>query len=153
MSVDIKWCDKELIKNVAKITDIATKKGAEQVLKSAKRHVSKDTRTLVGEIKVKRGKFNSGDWYVEAQGSNDYTKYYAIFVELGHYSSLWGTYSRKGGAVGKKGQAIKARSLKGISPIHIPKKPYLRPALNQNKRKIMRQFTNALDKMGVKENW
>ena len=139
----LEWNDKALLKNVSKITDIKTKQGAEQVLKDAKRRVHKDTRTLVGEIKLKRGKFKQGDWVVEAQGTGDYTKYYAIFVELGHYSSVWGTYVRpRGGG-----------SLKGISPIHIPKKPYLRPALNENKRKIMRSFTNALDKMGVKENW
>ena len=139
----LEWNDKALLKNVAKIADIKTKEGAKRVLRDAKRRVDKDSRTLVGEIEVKRGKFRNGDWVVEAQGTGNYTKYYAIFVELGHYSSVWGTYLRP-----KSGG-----SLKGISPIHIPKRPYLRPALNGNKRKIMRSFTNALDKMGVKENW
>ena len=143
MSVDITWNDKALLKNVAKIADIKTRAGAEMVLKDAKMRVDKDTKTLVGEIEVKRGKFKDGDWVVEAQGTGNYTKYYAIFVELGHYSSVWGTYLRpKGGG-----------SLKGISPVHIPKRPYLRPALNKNKRKIMQSFTNALDKMGVEETW
>ena len=150
----LEWNDEALIRNVAKISHIATRKGAEQVLKDAQRLVSKgETKKLVGEIKVRPGKFAEGDWVVEAQGSGNYTTYYAIFVELGHFSSVYGTYSRKGGAIGKKGQAIKARSLKGISPVHIEKKPYLRPALNKNKRKIMAYFTNALDKMGVKESW
>ena len=144
MSVDLQWNDKWLLKYVAKITDIKTKAGAEMVPKEAQRLVSKgETKKLVGEIKVRRGKFDEGDWVVEAQGKGNYTTYYAIFVELGHYSSVYGTYVRpKGGG-----------SLKGISPIQVPKKPYLRPALNKNKRKIMRSFTNALDKMGVKENW
>ena len=144
MSVDLQWNDKWLLKNVAKITDIKTKAGAEMVLKEAQRLVSKgETKKLVGEIKVRRGKFNEGDWVVEAQGKGNYTKYYAIFVELGHYSSVYGKYKRP----------TTGGSLKGISPVKIPKKPYLRPSLNKDKRKLLRSFSNALDKMGVKENW
>ena len=143
MNVDLQWNDKWLLKNVAKITDIKTKAGAEMVLKEAQRLVSKgETKKLVGEIKVRRGKFNEGDWVVEAQGTGNYTEYYAIFVELGHYSSVYGKYVRP-----KGGGALTD------SPVKIPKKPYLRPALNKSKRKIMRSFTNALDKMGVKETW
>ena len=140
----LEWNDKWLLKNVAKVSDISSKRGAEIVLKEAKRLVKKGkTKTLVGEIELKRGKYKDSDWYIEAQGTGNYTKYYAIFVELGHYSSVYGKYKRP----------TKGGSLEGISPIHIPKAPYLRPALKNNKRNIMRQFTNALDKMGVKENW
>ena len=140
----LEWNDKALLKNVAKIADIKTRAGAELVLKDAQRKVKKGkTKTLVGEIEVHRGKFKSGgDWVVEAQGTGNYTKYYAIFVELGHFSSVWGKYVRP-----KGGGALTD------SPVKIPKSPYLRPSLNKNKRKIVRSFTNALDKMGVKENW
>ena len=140
----LEWNDKWLLKSVAKIADIKTKESAERICKEAIRVVRKgSTKKLSEEIKVRPGKFKEGDWVVEAQGKGNYTKYYAIFVELGHYSSVYGKYKRP----------TTGGSLKGISPVKIPKKPYLRPSLNKDKRKLLRSFSNALDKMGVKENW
>jgi len=130
----LEWHDKELLKKVNIIADAVAKKGAGLVLKDARRLVPVDSETLKKEIEVHRGKFRDGDWVVEAQGPGNYTKFYAKFVELGHYSSVYGKYKRsKGGG-----------SLKGISPIHIPKKPYLRPALNKNKSRIQRMFRDAM---------
>ena len=130
----LEWHDKELLKKVNTIADAVAKKGAGLVLKDARKLVPVDSETLKREIELKQGKFKDGDYVVEAQGPGNYTKFYAKFVELGHYSSVWGTYVRpKGGG-----------SLKGISPVRIPKKPYLRPALNKNKKRIQKMFKDAM---------
>ena len=133
----LEWFDKDIIRNVAIIADGVTKEGAELVLKDAKRRVKKKTPMLVNQIKVipntYRDKVKVG-YRVQAQAPGDYDKYYAIFVELGNYSSVYGTYKRpsSGG------------SLKNISPVKIPKKPYLRPAVRANKRKIFKSMQDKL---------
>ena len=130
----LEWNDKELIKKVNTIANAVAKRGADYVLNDAQKLVPVKSGTLKKEIELKRGKFRDGDWVVEAQGPGNYTKFYAKFVELGHYSSVWGTYVRP-----KRGG-----SLKGISPVKIPMKPYLRPALNKNKRRIQKMFEDAM---------
>lgn len=133
----IEWHDKELIKKIERVADEVSKKGAMAVQKDARRYVPKESGTLANQIKVYKNTYRNKDtigYRVEAQASGDYDKYYAIFVELGHYSSVYGRYKR-----GKSGG-----SLKGVSPVHIPKQPYLRPALKRNKGKIKRMYQDAM---------
>ena len=87
MSVDLKWYDKELIKKVNTIADSVAKKGADLVLKDAKRFVPIKSGTLKSEIELKRGKFKDGDYFVQAQGPGNYKKFYATFVELGTHNT------------------------------------------------------------------
>ena len=108
----LEWNDKALIKKVNTIADSVAKNGADLVLKDAKRLVPVDSGTLKKEIELKRGKFRDGDYFVQAQGPGNYTKFYATFVELGTHST--------------------------------EKKPFLRPALNKNKKRIQRMFQDAM---------
>ena len=133
----LEWFDKDIIHNVAVIADGVTKKAAKEVLQNAVRRVAKKDHKLAQQIDVYpntyRDKVKIG-YRVQAQAPGDYDKYYAIFVELGNYSSVWGKYKRpKGGG-----------SLKNISPVHIEKKPYLRPSIKAEKRKLANRFRNKL---------
>jgi len=87
---------KVYIKAVEIACDKAAKKGAEKVLKEAKRYLTahakyKTSRSkgapkpgkLASEIKLEKSRFRGGGWAVEAQGPRNYDKFYATFVELG----------------------------------------------------------------------
>ena len=108
----LEWHDKELLKKVNIIADSVAKKGADLVLKDATRLVPVDSGTLKKEIELTRGKFRDGDYFVQAQGPGNYTKFYATFVELGTHNT--------------------------------EKKPFLRPALKRNKRRIQKMFKDAM---------
>ena len=133
----LEWFDKDIIHNVAVIADGVAKEGAELVKRDAVRGASKVSQELAGQIKVYKNTYRDKvkiGYRVQAQAPGDYNKYFAIFTELGHYSSVYGKYKRpKGGG-----------SLKGISPIHIEKKPYMRPALKRNKSKIKKAMQDKL---------
>ena len=131
----IEWFGDQLIHNVAIIADGATKKGAEDVAKDAIRRVKKKSGDLAKRIKVYpntyRDKVKHG-YRVQAHAPGDYDKYYAIFVELGTYSSVYGKYKSVGG------------TLKNISPVKITRQPYLRPSIKAEKRKLANRFRNKL---------
>jgi len=112
MSTDLIWNDKELIKKVNAIADAVAKRGAGLVLNDALKLVPVKSGTLKSEIELTRGKFKDGDYFVQAQGPGNYTKFYATFVELGTHNT--------------------------------EKKPYLRPALNKNKKRIQKMFKDAM---------
>ena len=148
----LEWFDDQLIHNIAIVSDGATKKAAEDVAKDAIRRVSGYSKELSQQIKVYKNTYKDKTkkgYRVQAQAPGDYNKYFAIFVELGNYSSVYGKYKRPPGG-----------SLKGISPIHIEKHPYLRPAIKIEKRKLAKRFQGTIDRfggglqsMGIKENW
>jgi len=129
--IGIEWNDRGVLREVRQAVRVACKEGAEKVAQDARRLVPKDDGDLRDSIKVEPSKFKDGGYLVVAQGSGDYDRFYATFVELGHYSSLWGLYSRK------------KKNIK-TSPIKIKKRPYLRPALRKNKRAIQRAFDDLI---------
>lgn len=77
------WNDKELIKEVSNIVEVATKEGAEIVMKDAIRIVKKRSGTLSREIDIRKSRYKDGGYVVQAQGPSNYSRYYASFVELG----------------------------------------------------------------------
>jgi len=83
------------------------------------------------EIDVAKGKYSTGDYQIQAQGRGNYTKFYAIFVELGSQIVPY---------------ANVPRGTPDPRKIKIPKRPYLRPALKKNKRKIKQMIQAALDR-------
>ena len=108
----LEWHDKELLKKVNTIANAVAKRGADYVLNDAQKLVPVKSGTLKKEIELKRGKFKDGDYFVQAQGPGNYTKFYATFVELGTHNT--------------------------------EKKPFLRPALKRNKRRIQKMFKDAM---------
>lgn len=127
----IDWNDKELMNETRNAVRVATKRGAERVAKDAKREVAKDSGDLANSIKVEKSRFKDGGYLVTAQGPSNYDRFYATFVELGAYNSLWGLYTRKKGNIKS-------------SPVKIKGRPFLRKALRKNKRAIMNEFRDAL---------
>ena len=112
------------LKMVGTETDKAAEKGAERVLKDAKKFIKTHAKyeikrkgykpgTLASEIKKEQSQFHGGGWAVEAQGPGNYTKYYAVHVELG--------------------------SVKNPQPI-----PYLRTPLRLNHSWIKKQFEGII---------
>ena len=114
---------------------------AEKVMKDAKailkRKAKKTTADgLLSQFYIDKSKFKRGGYLVYVQGPKKWwPPYHASFVEMGGYSSVWGAYKRKG-----------AKSLKGISPIYIEPKPFLRPAVNKNRTSAQKQFRDDLEK-------
>ena len=95
--------------------DDVCRKGAEMIARDARAKVPVDTGTLKRQIDVKESKFKAGGWIVVAQGSDNYSKFYASFIEFG---------------------ANKTRK--------IPAQPYLRPAIKRNRPKIQKLWQESL---------
>ena len=68
-------CDKAAKKAIMKVMA-----DSQSYLKSNAAH---PTGKLSREIKLVRSKFEGGGYALEAQGPNNYTRFYATFVELG----------------------------------------------------------------------
>ena len=98
----------------------ASSEGAELVLRDARHILMADTKyptgKLASEIKIEKSIFEDGGYLVEAQGSGNYTRFYASFVELG------------------------APNIKGKRRGSTEAVPFLRPALQKNKSKILKLF-------------
>ena len=114
------WHAEDLLKKIDHIAEKVAGEGAELVLRDAKRLVPIETGKLKSEIDIKKSKFKGGGYIVEAQGSGNYDDYYASFVELG-------TPNKKG----KRHGTTAAR-------------PYLRPALHQNRKRILAMYQDRL---------
>jgi len=138
------WYGDAVMNATRNAVQVACKEGAEKVARDARRNVPKDDGDLRDSIKVEPSKFKDGGYLVVAQGPGNYDRFYATFVELGHYSSLWGLYGRKG--KGFLGRLVSGKKMRPIeqSPIKIEKQPYLRPALRKNKRAMQRAFENLI---------
>ena len=72
-----------------KVCDEAAKKAIDKLVPESKaylkRYTSKKgyTGKLASEIEIVPSKFKGGGWAIEAQGPDNYTRFYATFVELG----------------------------------------------------------------------
>lgn len=88
------WKDKELTKKAKGIAEEVAKKGAELVLKDAKRLVPKREGILESEIEIKKSIFEDGGYAIIAQGPGNYDKFYATFVELGTFKDSAQPYLR-----------------------------------------------------------
>jgi len=128
---------KALITLTNKECDRAAKKAVEKIKKESKKYLANETENhhgekgLAGRIKLEPSKYEGGGWALEAQGPGNYTRYYAIFVELGHRSSMFGKYSRKKGNIGS-------------SPVEIAPVPYLRTPLKRNRTHIKNLFKDLI---------
>lgn len=113
--------------------DAAAKKSIEKVKRDSTAFIATNakhsTGKLASQIKLESSKFKGGGWALEAQGPGNYDKYYAIFVEVGHISTLWGNRTGK----------------KGSNPgPYVPGIPYLRNPLKANRQYIKRQFEDII---------
>lgn len=124
----IEWDEKKLLSRVSDIADAVAKNGAERIASDARniltQNQSVDTGELKGTIRVEKSKYPEGG-YIVKMGSKK--AWYGPFVELG-----------------TPGTSYKAKSMKGKSRIPIKAKPFMRPALEKNKKKIARDFQKAL---------
>lgn len=114
---------REYKKMIDGLMDHVARRGADIVCADAKQLVPVLTGQLKGQIEVKRGKFEKMDFNIEAQGPGNYSRYYAIFVELGSTIHPYGNPN-----------ATK----------HLPAQPYLRPALKKNRKKITQMAQGVL---------
>ena len=99
--------------------DDVSKEGAELIAAEMKSLVPVDTGTLQNSIKVKKSRFAGGGYIIQAQGSGDYERYYASFVEFGSHPGGGKTYK--------------------------PDSPFMRPAVKKYKRKIARMYQEVLN--------
>jgi len=109
----------EYTNRVEAVLDGVSKQGAQMVLRDTIALVPRggkwpnEAGPLADEIRIEQGKFGSMDYYIRAQGPDNYSRYYASFVELG-------------------------------TKAHGEKQPYLRPALEKNRKKIAHMAQRAL---------
>jgi len=137
MTVD--WKGTEVL-NAAKIVlKRVSKDVAEDVMEDAKRILKQKTGSsdLLKQFSVEKSIFKDGGYVVWCQGPKKWwPPYRASFIELGAYSSVYGTYKREG-----------AKSLKGISPVYIEAKPFMRQAGKKNKRKAKSLLSKHHDRL------
>lgn len=107
----------DVIAEIQAPLDDVCRKGAEMIARDARARVPVDTGTLKGQIDIKESKFKGGGWIVEAQGSDNYSKFYSSFIEFGAHKTQ-----------------------------NIPAQPYLRPAIKRNRHKIQRMWEASLDR-------
>lgn len=126
MSFSLDWNEKELTAQVRGACKKAVLGGARDVAIDAKMNVPVDKGNLLFSIEVKPWeKHDAVGAYVTAGGKD--MGHIAGYVELG----TPGTVYKRGKKKGKERTPIKA-------------KPYLRPALKKNKRKILSKFNGGL---------
>ena len=107
----------EVIADLQGPLDEVCRRGAEMIARDAIALVPVDTGTLKKEIDVEVSKFKGGGWNAIAQGSDNYTKFYASFVEFG-------TPHR--------------------TP-NYPEQRYMRPAIKRNRQRIYAMWQESLD--------
>ena len=129
-NLKIDWRDEELLNDMTAVLDEATDRVADVVLADAKRRAPKDTGKLASEIEIKKSKYPGGGRVVAAQGPGNYTKFYASFVELGHYSSMYGRFNRKSSKSGRT---------------YVPAQPFLRPAIKKARRILRKYVQEGID--------
>ena len=106
----------EVLRDIQVPLDQVTRKGAEMIARDARARVPEDTGTLKREIDIKESQFKGGGWIVEAQGSGNYDKFYASFVEFGTHKEQ-----------------------------HQAAQPYMRPSVKRNRPKIQDMWQRALN--------
>ena len=75
---------------------------------------------LKSEIDIRVSRYHKGGWFVMAQGPENYSHFYASFVELGTHAKKTDKQTHE-----------------------MPEQPYLRPALKKNKGKFLSDIKNA----------
>lgn len=126
--VRIEKRSKEYINTIDAIVDGVAKDQAEKVARLTRQLVPAGPYSEGGlskQIKVQPGKFSEGDYFIEAQGPGDYSRFYASFLEMGSTIHPWGN--------------------KNITK-HLPAQPYLRPALKVYRKKITAAAQRALNR-------
>lgn len=129
----LEWNDKKLIAQVGTVTDRICQEGAEMIAQDMRRGVPVKTGELKDTIQVRKSKFKDGG-YIAGVFSDDSAKWEetlgarAIFVEYGHASPSRGRSNVKRNNITKT----------------VPAKPFIRPALRKNRRKIAKRFEGAL---------
>ena len=123
----IQWRGDEVLRLAAETTQKSCKVCARIIQQQAKSFVPKDTGRLKSEIAVGRSQYEYGGWAVIAQGSGNYERFYALFVEIG------------------TGYGRRAKMRPGKLRISDPQ-PYLRPALESKRRVIERINQKAIAK-------
>ena len=116
--VEVDWrFTNEVIAEIKVPLDEVCRKGAEMIARDARALAPQDTGTLKSQIDIKKSPFRGGGWMVEAQGSKNYDRYYASFVEFG---------------TPKRNK-------------NYPVQRYMRPAIKRNRPKIQDMWQRALD--------
>lgn len=132
----LEWHDKEFLATVDAAVEVASREGAELVEKDMKRLVPVDTGELRNAIKIKKSKFRDGGYIVGVFENNppaDFGKSLgakALSVEYGH--------AGPGAATSATGKRIK-----GAAKVARPR-PFIKPALHKNKRRIQKIFQDNL---------
>ena len=108
----------EVVVEITDPLDEVARRGAEDMAVEMRSRVKQRSGTLSREIDVEVSKFKGGGYLVIAQGSNNYIKYYASFLEFG----------------------TDKMDEKGVS-YH----PFMRPAIKKFRPIIQRKWQEALD--------
>ena len=128
MNFSMKWNEEKLTVDVRGACKKAVLMGARDVAIDAKMLVPVDNGNLLSSIEIKTWeKHDAVGAYVTAGGKD--MGHIARFVELG-----------------TPGKVYKRGKKKGSERTPVKAKPYLRPALKKNKRKILAKFNGALKK-------
>lgn len=77
------WRGDEVLRRGGAAAQNASKVGAKIVEQTAKSYAPVKTGKLKSEIKIRRSKYEHGGLAIEAQGPGNYTRFYALFVEIG----------------------------------------------------------------------
>lgn len=131
MGFRLEWHDKEVIRQVDIAADIATRKGAQVVLRKAKQKVRRLSGELAGSIKMQKSTFSGWIIGIFAADKSPWPTSLgarAIFLEFGHAFPGWGR-----DYVGRKNVRKQVRPY-----------PFIRPALRSSKHEINRFFEGAL---------
>jgi hypothetical protein len=137
-NLQVDWGGDEYFGSLAERIDGVTDEVADMALSMAK-SLSKVqgvgqknyvTGKLSSEIEIKKSKFKAGGRAVTAQGPDNYTKFYASFIELGHFSSMYGKYDRHDSKEGRT---------------YVPAKPFLRPAVKAARRMLPYKIKKVIE--------
>lgn len=140
--VRIDWNEGNVIDAIDNATDRVMAEGAELVAETARRLVPVKSGRLKRSIRVARSKYKNGGYIILVGKQVDKKAYYAPFVELG----TPGTVRRVGGARTVRTAAGRRRRRGRARRTPTAAKPFLRPALQANRRRIIELYRGALDK-------
>lgn len=137
-NLQVDWGGDEYFGSLAEKIDGATDEVADMALNMAKNlskvkgvgQKSYITGNLASEIEIVKSKFKAGGRVVTAQGPGNYTKFYASFIELGHFSSMYGKYDRFSSKEGRT---------------YVPAKPFLRPAVKAARRMLPYKIKKVIE--------
>jgi len=141
----LEWNDEEVLRDIGKITGKVEKKGAQRVVRDARRYCPKEKGFYLGggktdkwgnrpgsaraSIRIQKSKFKGGGYLVMAGGKGPWgDPFYVPFVELGTPGTTYQTKEPK-----RSGARIAVQA-----------HPFMRKALARNKRRIRQMFREAM---------